>query len=226
MKRRRKAKVPRKRKGPQGRRGITPAERTAICKAVCDLYATDQHPIDECCQANGISASMFDNWVNDFPEIGSLYKAAKDKSTGVFKARLRVKAKRALEKLVDGFTYEEVTKEGVATPDPVTGQPRVTVTNVKTVTKQVAPNPTSVIFSLKNVDAENFKDRVQQEISGPDGAPVEIETKSKDPFDHEKFVQLFSGISHGLSKADGAGQSVHSVDPIPEAGGLPGASGS
>lgn len=40
--------------------------------------------------------------------------------------------------------------------------------------KYYAPDTTACIFWLKNRDKENWKDRLSQELSGPDGGPLEI----------------------------------------------------
>ena len=51
----------------------------------------------------------------------------------------------------------------------------VTVTEEK-----AAPNRTAIIFKLKNLDPQHFKDRVENAVTGADGGPVQIEALTGD----------------------------------------------
>ena len=71
---------------------------------------------------------------------------------------------------MQGFTVEEkrtVTADtGKKSED---GKPIVKVKEHTTVTKYVAPNPTAIIFTLTNCDAENWKNRQSAELTGKGG---------------------------------------------------------
>lgn len=70
-------------------------------------------------------------------------------------------------KLLKGHEWEETITEYIPGEDqtPV-------IRSQRKVKKFSLPNPVNVIFALKSLDSENFKDIVKQEHSGPGGAPI------------------------------------------------------
>lgn len=60
-----------------------------------------------------------------------------------------------------GYQYEEKT-QGLSKPDPETGE-RELIT-VKVVTKQMPPDPTSMIFWLKNRQPDEWRDKQSTEL--------------------------------------------------------------
>ena len=74
------------------------------------------------------------------------------------KRPLNIEVEASLFKSANGYKYKEVTKE----LNPVTGK----MIKTKEVTRDVPPNPTSMIFWLKNKDHENWKDKREVEIPG------------------------------------------------------------
>ncbi len=149
----------------------TDEEKIMIAKQVCDLYESQWVTIESVCKEFGIGASTFRLWVVQIGEIGEMYKKAKVKSEEhYFEERLKPKAMRSLERLIEGFedkqeVEEDVVWQGVMVKDSVTNLPlrknKVTYSNV-------APNPTSVIFGMKLAFPEKTKDGVDITTNGKD----------------------------------------------------------
>ena len=97
----------------------------------------------------GISKSTYYEWQKKFPAFAEAIKDGK-----VVPDR---EVENALLKRAKGFEYEEVTTEW----DSKRGE-MVT----KRVTKYYPPDPTSIIFYLKNRKPEEWRDKQQVELSG------------------------------------------------------------
>ena len=106
----------------------------------------------------GIHVSTLYEWKNKYNEINEALKDGKEVPDR--------KVENALFKRACGYEYEEVTEE----LDEETGRMVVT----KRVTKQVPPDPTSMIFYLKNRKPDEWRDKRQTELSGADGEPLVI----------------------------------------------------
>ena len=98
----------------------------------------------------GISKSTYYEWQKKFPDFAAAIKDGK-----VVPDR---EVENALLKRAKGYEYEEVTEEW----SEQEGKMIVT----KRVTKQVPPDPTSMIFYLKNRKPEEWRDKQQVELSG------------------------------------------------------------
>ncbi|HIB1896858.1 TPA: helix-turn-helix domain-containing protein [Enterococcus faecalis] len=108
----------------------------------------------------GVAYSTFREWVKKFPALSASLKRGKEV--------VDRQVENALFKSAIGYEYTEITKELTEAGMEVT----------KKVTKQVAPNPTSAIFWLKNRKPEEWRDRRETEVSGSlniSDAAVEIE---------------------------------------------------
>jgi hypothetical protein len=97
-----------------------------------------------------VKERTINNWKDKHPEFFQSLKRGKDDfDTNVIE---RILAKRAT-----GYQYTEVTRAVSKEVDPSTGKaPLVTV---KEVTKEVSPDPTSIIFWLKNRQPERWRDK-------------------------------------------------------------------
>jgi len=102
----------------------------------------------------GISLASLQNYKNKYPE---LKKALKD---GKEIADYRVE--NALYKRATGYKYKEVTKERKY--DKKNGQYEIVVT--KEVEKEIPPDPTSIIWWLKNRKPDKWKDKIDLNVDG------------------------------------------------------------
>jgi len=92
-----------------------------------------------------VSKSTIANWKNEYPEFLDSIKKGKDEFN-------LADAEDSQLKLVKGHYYYEITKEPTVLDDK-----KLVVT--KKVRKYIPPNPTSLIFFLKNRDPERWRDK-------------------------------------------------------------------
>lgn len=139
----------------------TTEERRELANVICELYESDNVTIESCCSENGISVRTFRNWVDQDSEIAARFKNAKQKHSKNGKERIKEKAVDALERLVVGYWVEETeTVELYGKTGDLAGR------QIKTKKRYVGPNPTAVIFTLKNADPENWNENIQVEMTG------------------------------------------------------------
>ncbi|SEV88768.1 Helix-turn-helix of insertion element transposase [Chitinophaga sp. YR573] len=136
-----------------------PKYTKAIVQKICELIEADDYTVSEICKQVGINESTYFGWKADAKKIEFLeaIKKAEERRLATFKAA----ARSGLLTLLRGKEYEEVTTEYTEDKE---GKPKIK--HMKKVKKVILPNPTSVIFALKNLDDENFKDLIKNEHSG------------------------------------------------------------
>ena len=106
----------------------------------------------------GITDSTFYEWKKKYSEISEALKEGKD--------AVDRQVENALLKSALGYKYDEVTEERRDDELVVT----------KVVHKEVQPNTTAQIFWLKNRKRLEWRDRVENAITGADGGAVKVET--------------------------------------------------
>ena len=102
-----------------------------------------------------ISRTTLDTWKKKNVKLLDTIKAAKDEADG--------DVKRSLFERACGYTHPE---EKIFQHD---GE----VIRAQTL-KHYPPDPTSMIFWLKNRDPENWRDKRDMELTGKDGAPLTV----------------------------------------------------
>ncbi len=121
---------------------------------LAELHLTDK----EIAKALNISVATLTNYKRDYPQfLASLKKG---------KAVTDKKVVLSLFKRAMGYSHPDVHISNF--------QGEVTVTPI---IKHYPPDPTSMIFWLKNRDPENWRDR--KEITGADGDPLIVNVKWK-----------------------------------------------
>ena len=128
----------------------------------------------------GISAATLYNWKRDHLEIFEALKDGKDVADR--------QVENALFKSALGYTFDEVTKE--------LKDDELVVTKV--VHKEVQPNTTAQIFWLKNRKRVEWRDRVENAITGADGGAVKVETLTES--DVDKRIKELESKLKGLDK--------------------------
>lgn len=106
----------------------------------------------------GITDSTFYEWKKKYSDISEALKEGKD--------AVDRQVENALLKSALGYKYDEVTEERRDDMLVVT----------KVVHKEVQPNTTAQIFWLKNRKRAEWRDRVENAITGADGGAVKVET--------------------------------------------------
>ena len=113
----------------------------------------------------GINVATLYRWKNEFCDICNALKDGKDVADR--------QVENALFKSALGYTFDEVTKE--------LKDDELVVTKV--VHKEVQPNTTAQIFWLKNRKRAEWRDRVENAITGADGGAVKVETLTESDVD-------------------------------------------
>lgn len=171
-------------------RGIkrTAEQNRAKVIAICKAYAEQRVTIKSACDAEAIGVRQFTDLCASNADYAELYKKAQAEHSALYMAGLKEKAKTALEKLIDGFEYEEVIQEGEmdATGKFIPGK-------VKRVKRRMAPNPAATIFALTNSDPTHFKNRHFNELTGSNGKPIEYKDATLDGMSVEKLFILKHG---------------------------------
>lgn len=142
----------------------------AIIKKITTLIESGDYTIKEICTNVGITKETFYDWKHNKPDFSDLLKKAEDNRLEVF----RQAARNGLLVLLQGKEFEEVTTEYKEGKPDASGQTKPKITSQKKVKKFIAPNPTSVIFALKNLDDQNFMDMIRQEVTGKGGGAIKI----------------------------------------------------
>ena len=101
----------------------------------------------------GIGTTTLYEWKNKHPKFKEALKKSKKQAD--------FKVEDSLFKRANGYKYDEVTQELVE--DPRTGE--LELKPVKVVTKEVKPDPTSMIFWLKNRKPAEWKDKKNIDVT-------------------------------------------------------------
>lgn len=136
---------------PAGRPSKYKPEHAEIASALCKAGATDP----EIAENLKISISTLSQWKIVHPEFMEALTRGK-----------KVADKRVVESLykrATGYTYDAVKIFMPAGAKAPIYAPFV---------EHVPPDPTSMIFWLKNRDRENWRDKHDHEHTGKDGAPL------------------------------------------------------
>lgn len=149
-----------------------------IVDKICSIIAEDDYTINEICLQVGISRAVFFQWKNDKIDFLDAIKKAEEQRLEVFKKA----ARSGLLMLLQGKEYEEVTTEykqikvGTGEDGLPIYKPRMV--SQKKVKKFIMPNPTSVIFTAKNLDNENFSDIQKIAHEGSLNSLIQVEIVS------------------------------------------------
>lgn len=129
-----------------------------IVNRICELIASDDYTIGEICKQVDINPDTWAEWKKTHPEFVEAIKKADEQRLETF----RKAARSGLLTLLQGKEFEEVTTEYKEVKDK-DGNYKPRMVSQKKVKKFILPNPTSVIFALKNQDSDNFADIVKNE---------------------------------------------------------------
>lgn len=131
-----------------------------IVDRICALVETDNYTIPEICKYVGIVPSTYHKWLNEKEDFSDAIKKAKDN----FDEIMKCEAKRSLRKLIQGYEVDEVK---TVYSENKEGKPRI---KERTVTKKhYQPNTVAVIFALKNLDPDNWRDKQEVKMEGEIG---------------------------------------------------------
>ena len=147
----------------------------AIVEKIADLIRGDSYTIAEICEKVNISKDTYYRWLAQKADFSDAIKKAEED----FNSLIIVEAKRSLIKLIKGYTVQEkktVTADTGKKDDD--GKPIVRVKEHAVVDKHYQPNTAAVIFALTNRDPANWKNRLNNEMSGEVAIKSDLEKMS------------------------------------------------
>lgn len=124
---------------------------------LCLLGATDKELAD----FFEVAESTFNLWKKEHIEFSESLKRGKQIADANVAHKLYHRA--------IGYEHQEL----------ITASFQGQITDTMKVTKHYAPDPTAAIFWLKNRQPKVWRDRTQTEITGEDGAPLQVVFSSK-----------------------------------------------
>lgn len=125
-----------------------------LVERICAEFATGEHSVADVCKKVGLAESTFYKWKEEKSEFSESLKKAEELRLSAFKRM----ARSGLAKMLDVYDYDEMSRSYSVDKK---GNRRVRFE--KATRRQVMPNATAVIFALKNLDAENFKEKQEVE---------------------------------------------------------------
>ena len=148
------------------KKGRKPQWTDAKVEIMCKAIAAGKSYKDAFTSAR-VSERTFYYHLREDLQFLQLVKKAEQEYQEWYDSQIIVDCKRSLLELIRGYEYDEITTE---TGTDLRGKP---VSKKKITHKKVGPNPTAIIFALCNRDPDNWKNRVNNEITG------KIDTDSK-----------------------------------------------
>ena len=138
-----------------------------ITISICNLIKSDSYTISEICRLSGITPETFCQWRNKKPEFAEAIKMAEQKRLDFF----AVEAKKSLLKMIQGYTIQEKRTVMVDSGIKDEGQMTIPIIKEKVITeKYFPPDITAIIFALCNLDPDNWKDRLNMELTRGSGS--------------------------------------------------------
>lgn len=135
-----------KKKSNAGRKGLYKEWLEADSLIKLEGWARNGLTDEQIAHNIGITTTTLYDWKKKYPQFAEAIKRGKEV--------VDIMVENALLKSAMGYKYDEVVKERVFDYETETS----IVVEVKRTTKEVAPNPTSLIFWLKNRKPEAWRD--------------------------------------------------------------------
>lgn len=158
-----------------GRPSKYPADAPERARRLCLMGATDETLAAEF----DVSLATLNNWKHEHPEFLDALKEGKDAADARVASRL---FERAMGYEHDEVDIRVVDKTVVMTP----------------IRKIYPPDTTAAIFWLKNRQRGQWRDRIDTELTGKDGGPIQTESLN----DNEIARRIAFALANGLPKKD------------------------
>lgn len=137
-----------------------------IVERICQLIKSDSYTVAEICRNVGINPDTYYAWLNKKADFSDAIKRAR----GEYDAFIAAEAQKSLVKLIQGYSVDETKTvyENVNKKDgELSAKPKI---REQTITKKhYQPSVPAVIFALTNKDSDNWKNRLNSEVTGKDG---------------------------------------------------------
>lgn len=142
------------------KKGRKPQWTEAKVEIMCKAIAAGKSYKDAFTAAR-VSSRAFYYHLRDDVQFMQAVKKAEQEYQEWYDAQLVVSCKRSLIELVCGYEWDETTTETMPGKDG-----KGIIVKTKVVHKKAAPNATAIIFALCNRDPENWKNRINNDVSG------------------------------------------------------------
>lgn len=139
-----------------GRPSLFSPEYVEQAEKLCRLGATDAELAD----FFGVSVRTLHRWKAEREDFCHSVKIGKEAADN--------RVERALYEKATGFAYVEQQAFKVRNSD---GSETLETIEVE---RMAPPDTTAMIFWLKNRKKADWRDKIDQELSGPDGGPIEV----------------------------------------------------
>lgn len=154
-----------------------------IAQKIFDLIEKDSYTIAQICNNVGISERTFTNWQNGFAEFADGIARARET---FIKTKL-VECEKSLDKLINGYEYDEVKTVMV---DNGSGNPKIRERTV--IKKQVIPSLPAIAHFQTNRAPESWRNRQTTELTGKDGKDL-IPDRPMTMKEAKKFLEQITG---------------------------------
>ena len=131
-----------------------------IVKRICELISEDTYTIAEICAIVRISERSYYDWQANYAEFAEQIKEARHR----LDETLVKEAKNSLRKKVNGYEVDEKKTVYVDSKD---GKPKIKEQTV--IKKHIQPDTGAIIFTLTNKASDEYKNRLNNEVTGKDG---------------------------------------------------------
>ena len=146
-----------------------------IVEDICSLIREDSYTIAEICEKVGIVKDTYYRWIAEKADFSDNIKKAQED----FNSLIVVEAKRSLVKLIKGYTVQEKKTITADTGKKDENDKPIVKVKEHTVTeKHYQPNTAAVIFALTNRDPENWKNRMNNEVTADVSIKSDLEKLS------------------------------------------------
>lgn len=156
-----------------------------IVNKICSLIKKDSYTIAEICSLSGISESTYHEWKASKSEFSESIK----KASGDFDEMLVAEAKKSLVKKVKGYTVQEKRTVTVDSgkKNEESGKPIVKVKEHTLIEKHIQPDTAMIIFTLVNRDPDNWKNKMDNNVTGDITLKSELDKLSDEEL--ERIIQ-------------------------------------
>jgi hypothetical protein len=158
-----------------------------IVERICQLISSDSYTTLEICKIVGIAEATYYEWKRTKPKFLECIKKAEND----FNELVVTEAKKSLMKKIRGYMEQE--KKTITTDTgkkDAEGKAIVRVKEHVIADKYFQPDTAAIIFALTNRDAINWKNRINNEITGKEGKDLIVEPITIEIIDSRDKVEI------------------------------------
>jgi len=137
-----------------------------IANKIFSLIEKDSYTIAEICASVGISEDCYYYWQREIKE----FKDGLTRARETFTSKKLVECEKSLDKLINGYEYEEVKTvmidSGRPGPD---GKLTPKIKERTVIKKHIIPSLPAIVHFQTNKDPENWRNRQTTELTGKNG---------------------------------------------------------